>query len=62
MTTKILLLLIALGLWFNALNPWVRPPVASAQYNPQIERSLAKIQEHVTKISQGDCWNKRICE
>ena len=25
MTTKILLLLIALGLWFNALNPWVLP-------------------------------------
>jgi hypothetical protein len=54
-TTKILLLLIALGLWANVLTPAV-----SAQ-NFSIPPILQEIATHVTRISNGTCRNVRLC-
>ena len=60
--TKILLLLIAIGLWINALDLWPRPLAVSASAdNVAIEQLLVNINRHVEKISEGTCRNTVIC-
>lgn len=55
-TTKLLLALIAIALWMNALNPWLRPITASAQVE-----ELSGIASEVRRISRGLCLNGKIC-
>lgn len=62
-TTKVLLLLIALGLWVNALAPMFRPaPVAAAHPDfEDMERVVKDIAHDVHSIYNGTCLNK-MCE
>ena len=62
--TKILLAAIALGLWLNAVNPWIRPLVVWAD----AESSLSSISSNVNsmetdlgRIARGVCTNSKIC-
>jgi hypothetical protein len=50
--TKTLLAAIALGLWLNALNPWIRP-VAVQTSNAGLERSLLQISGHLIGIENA---------
>ena len=65
-TTKILLALIAVGLWANAVLPLLHPKVAAAQ-NSQLESidtSLSRIYHDVhnlADIEDGTCRNTKIC-
>jgi hypothetical protein len=65
--TKILLALIALGLW---LNLWVSRPFAASAAVPQVEENdtLARIEmlvdnidENLEIITLGSCMNSRLC-
>jgi hypothetical protein len=62
-TTKALLLLIALGLWANALAPLFRPaPVVAARPDlDDIERQVKDIAHDVHGIWGGGCANSKIC-
>jgi hypothetical protein len=62
-TTKVLLLLIALGLWVNVLAPMFRPaPVAAAHPDlDHMESVLDDIAHDVHSIYNGTCLNK-MCE
>jgi hypothetical protein len=66
-TTKILLALIAVGLWANAAIATFGPIKAVAQ-NPKledkishIESMISLIQDGVVDIAEGDCANSKIC-
>ena len=52
-TTKVLLALIALGLFFNAIVPFVQPAVVQAQSGTSEIR--------LRQISTGYCMNDKIC-
>jgi hypothetical protein len=56
-TTKVLLAAIAVALWLNALNPWIRPLAAWAQQ----DGLLARISGDLNRIENGNCNNRRIC-
>jgi hypothetical protein len=58
-TTKLLLALIALGLWANVLTQ--HPQRAVAQDLGNIEHRLANIEDGVYHIETGDCRNKKLC-
>ena len=76
-TTKLLLLVIALGLWANAVMPLFRPMIVSAQDRAQqktlssIDDHLSKVEDHLdtietdvhnlTDIDDGTCSNDKIC-
>lgn len=62
-TTKVLLLLIALGLWVNALAPMFRPtPVVAARPDlDDIEKEVRDIAHDVHSIYNGICLNNKIC-
>jgi hypothetical protein len=60
-TTKILLILIALGLWANAVLPLIRPHAVAAQSADSIENHLSEIESDVHKIARGTCTNGKIC-
>ena len=53
-TTKILLGLIALALFLNAIVPLIQPAVVHAQNLSRIERLLGS-------IANGLCLNSKIC-
>lgn len=62
-TTKVLLLLIALGLWVNALAPMFRPvPVVAASPGQEaIAHAVNDIAHDVHAIYNGICLNEKIC-
>lgn len=55
-TTKILLALIALGLWANALGPVLKPLPAFAS-----DSLLRSIDSTLEDIARGNCSNRKIC-
>lgn len=75
--TKALLIVIALGLWVNALNPWVIPSTASAQTQifssmlsvlnriasdvSDIQFDASSIENDLGRIQRGSCSNGTIC-
>jgi len=67
-TTKILLFLIAFGLFLNALNPWLRPmtTAAAAQIDELsgIADSVRSIDHRLAILLQGGagCNNDKICD
>ena len=59
-TTKVLLALIALGLFLNAIVPFVQPAVVQAQ-SGRSEILLSQIFNELRQISTGYCMNNTIC-
>ena len=56
-TTKILLTIIALGLWVNVMMPLVHPAFADIDYS-----STLKTMEHdLQNIYNGTCNNGKLC-
>lgn len=65
-TTKILLAIIALGLWANAMSLFIRPNRVIAQDNvfSSIDSHLSRIDHDVhnlADIEDGTCRNSKIC-
>ena len=58
MATKILLGLIAAGLWANAVASFVRPSLATSA---AVEAAVSSMQMNVAAIANGTCVNRRIC-
>jgi hypothetical protein len=56
--TKILLALIALGLWANVLGPVLKPLPA---YASDTDRLLSRIDDSLNDIARGYCSNKKLC-
>jgi hypothetical protein len=56
-TTKVLLLMIAIGLWLNALSPLFYAKKVSAD----TDSALQGIADDISKISKGLCLNRTIC-
>ncbi len=56
-TTKLLLLMIALGLWLNAISPLLYVKKVSAD----TDSALQGIADDISKISKGTCLNSTIC-
>ena len=62
--TKTLLAAIAMGLWMNALNPWIWSSTASADIEStmrSILSSVHSIQGDVGKLERGTCFNSKLC-
>lgn len=61
--TKALLLAIALGLWANALNPWIRPVTVWASHEglSEIYSVVSSMQSDLGRIQRGTCTNDKIC-
>lgn len=62
--TKTFLAAIAMGLWMNALNPWIWSQSASADVDSDISWILAtvtSIQGDLGKIESGNCLNSKLC-
>ena len=59
-TTKVLLALIAMALFLNAIVPFVQPAVVQAQ-SGTIEDRLSQISTELKRISDGYCRNDKIC-
>ena len=62
--TKLLLAAIAVALWMNAVNPWIRPTPASAGVDYDIydiKRDVNSIETYVKRISKGTCKNDKLC-
>lgn len=66
MMNKILLALIAVGLWANALESWTRPARAdnSESYLSDIRDDVSQISADVNALANGGngCRNTRICD
>ncbi len=58
-TIKLLLALIAAGLWANALVPVFKPTPALAQ---QSENYLRNIDQNITNLVFGRCLNRKLCD
>ena len=56
-TTKVLLALIALGLWANAAVSTIRPAFAQSDYSSE----LYSIMSDLGRIHRGSCSNDKIC-
>ena len=59
-TTKILLALIAMALFLNAIVPLAQPTAVQAQ-SGTIEDQLSQIFNELREISMGYCRNDKIC-
>jgi hypothetical protein len=66
--TKILLALIALGIWLNLVGWKIEPAVVSASVLQDDEAALARIEmmvdsidENLEIIALGSCMNARLC-
>lgn len=59
-TTKILLAIMGMALWFIALNPWLRPPMVQAR-SASLDDTVREIARSVDRIERGWCSNKKIC-
>jgi hypothetical protein len=55
-TTKVLLVLIAVGIWANLATPFLRPNPTVAQ-----REMFGRLSQDVGEISTGFCMNKKIC-
>ena len=67
-TTKVLLALIAMGLFLNAIVPLAQPPTVQAQapgiiamQNRQTALVINRIHDELARISNGSCRNDKIC-
>jgi hypothetical protein len=60
-TTKVLLALIALGLWANAVSPLWSPRPVAAQDQAQMEKDIHDIAHDLHNIWGGICINGKIC-
>jgi hypothetical protein len=60
-TTKVLLAVIAFGLWINVALSLLRPASVSAQDATTIERLLKGIESDLSRIQRGTCSNNKIC-
>ena len=60
-TTKMLLALIALGLWLNLVAPLFHPARVAAEDKEQIERDIHDLAHDVHTIFSGVCLNGKIC-
>ena len=71
-TTKVLLVVIALGLWANAVIPLFQPKTAAAAQDvASMDSHLASIDSHLSRIDHdvhnladiedGTCRNGKIC-
>ena len=67
-TTKLMLALIAMALFLNAIVPLVQPAAVQAQQDAAIERHLRQISNDLRqfsndfkRISDGSCFNDKIC-
>ena len=60
-TMKILLAVIALGLFLNVAAELLRPEPVSAQFGTTIEDRLRNIENYLEGISRGTCLNREIC-
>lgn len=54
-TTKIILVILAAGLWINAATALIRP--AMAQADPQFY-NLVRV---ITQVADGQCQNRKLC-
>ena len=59
-TTKLLMALIAVGLWLNAAMYLLRPAPVRAQ-SPEIESLIKSIESDLGRIQRGTCSNDKIC-
>jgi hypothetical protein len=59
-TTKLLLLIIALGLWLNLVGSLLIPIKARADED-SIESRVANVEHDVHSIYSGICLNSKIC-
>ena len=59
-TTKVLLALIAVALFLNAIVPLVQPAMVQAQ-DAAIESHLRQISDNFRTIANGFCLNDKIC-
>ena len=59
-TTNVLLALIALALFLNAIVPFTQPAVVQAQSGAS-EIRLSQIFNELRQISTGYCMNDKIC-
>ena len=59
-TTKVLLALIAMALFLNAMVPFAQPAVVQAQ-SGRSEILLSQIFNELRQISTGYCMNNTIC-
>jgi hypothetical protein len=58
-TTKLLLALIALGLWANVFTQ--HPKTAVAQDLSLVEKYLSSIDSRLFNIENGNCRNSKLC-
>jgi hypothetical protein len=56
-TTKVLLGLIAAGLWANAMMPLAKPTLAYAD----ADSCLARIDANISALVSGNCINAKLC-
>ena len=62
--TKSLLAAIAMGLWMNALNPWISFNTASADVESDMSRIrqlVLRIEDDLNEIHIGTCSNPKLC-
>jgi hypothetical protein len=65
-TSRILLAIIALGLWANLFVPVLRPSQAIAQYETDhilksVDAHLANIDVNIDRLQKGACPNGKLC-
>jgi hypothetical protein len=65
-TSKILLAIVALGLWANMFALLFRPNEAVAQYETDyilrsVDAHLANIDGNIDRLQKGSCPNGKLC-
>ena len=60
-TTKIILVVIAAGLWVNAAGNVIRPAQAQNDQSSFIANEVTLIATEVIAIANGSCRNGKIC-
>jgi hypothetical protein len=60
-TTKLLLAIIALGLWANLAMPLLPTAARARASSNDVSNVLAEIQSDVDAIASGTCRNSKIC-
>lgn len=59
--TRLLLWIIAVGLWANVLGPWLAPRPAHAQFPPDTLDTLERIEWYLRQLHWGNCRNDKLC-
>jgi hypothetical protein len=61
-SSKILLVIIALGIWVNAFIEWRRPLPPDPNYTlGQIQRDTEEISSDLHDLTQAVCHNSKLC-